>query len=142
MERIEEFQGQYRFLSNFWPCEVEFEGESYPSVEHAYQAAKSVDPEVRKAFREPIPAGKVKKMGQKIVLRPDWELVKVEVMRGLLKSKFSNSELKAMLLATGDAELVEGNWWGDVFWGVCKGKGENWLGRLLMIVRSEGKACI
>jgi predicted NAD-dependent protein-ADP-ribosyltransferase YbiA (DUF1768 family) len=58
-------------------------------------------------------------------------------MRDLLRQKFAHPELRRLLLATGDAELVEGNTWGDRFWGVCAGRGQNHLGRLLMAIRAE-----
>ena len=48
-----------------------------------------------------------------------------------------NPELGNKLLETGNQELVEGNTWGDIFWGVCNGKGQNWLGKILMMVRDE-----
>jgi predicted NAD-dependent protein-ADP-ribosyltransferase YbiA (DUF1768 family) len=70
-----------------------------------------------------------------VPIRSDWDEVKVEVMRALVRIKFS-TDLQPHLLSTGEAELVEGNWWGDQFWGVCDGKGENWLGRILMETRA------
>ena len=54
-----------------------------------------------------------------------------------LRYKFSNPDLKEKLLATGNEELVEGNWWGDQYWGICDGIGKNKLGKLLMKVRKE-----
>lgn len=132
---IAEFNGQYRFLSNFYPCIVQYEGVQYPSVEHAYQAAKTLDTAAREVIRSCRKAGDAKRTGQGVVLRPDWEAVKIEVMRDLLWMKFSNDALQELLLATGDEELIEGNWWGDRFWGVCKGVGENHLGKLLMEIR-------
>ena len=64
--------------------------------------------------------------------------MKIDIMRQVLKSKFTqNPELKAKLIATGDAELIEGNNWNDRFWGVCRGVGQNHLGKLLMEVRAE-----
>jgi ribA/ribD-fused uncharacterized protein len=85
-----------------------------------------------------LAAGQSKKLGKRVELRPDWEDVKIDIMRQVLKSKFTqNPELKAQLIATGDAELIEGNNWNDRFWGVCRGKGQNHLGKLLMEVRAE-----
>ena len=139
---INSFRGEHRFLSNFHPIEIEYEGEWYPSVEHAYQAAKTIEKSVRMFFLAGS-SGDAKKLGRSINLRPDWDQVKVPIMRELLKKKFTKGTVLAdKLLSTGDEELIEGNWWGDCFWGVCKGKGENWLGKLLMEVRSElkGKA--
>lgn len=73
-------------------------------------------------------------------MRSDWEEVKLGVMEGLLREKFSDPELRRKLLATGERELVEGNDWGDSFWGVCAGRGKNHLGRLLMKLREELRA--
>lgn len=138
--RIDGFFGQYRFLSNFWHAQVVLYDVPYPTVEHAFQAAKSTDPEFQKRIREAPTPGEAKKLGRQAPIRPDWESVKIDFMRFLVWNKFStNEDLKAKLLATGEAELVEGNNWGDVFWGVCKGQGQNWLGRLLMETRERLK---
>lgn len=135
---INQFQGHYRFLSNFWPAEVVFEGHTYPSVEHAYVAAKTLSHTERFTFMDPaIRPGDVKRMGRKLHLREDWEEVKLGIMEDLVRQKFSKSPLKEMLLMTGDQELIEGNTWGDTFWGVCRGKGQNHLGKILMKVRGE-----
>jgi ribA/ribD-fused uncharacterized protein len=137
MERIEEFQGKNRFLSNFYPARVEFGGVVYPTVEHAYQAAKTLDPELRKKVRAAAKPGLAKRLGRGVALRPNWETVKCRVMFLLLRWKFHLQPLRGQLLATGAAELVEGNRWGDTYWGVCRGEGENRLGKLLMQVRKE-----
>lgn len=110
----------------------------YPSVEHAYQAEKTSDPIERRAIRlAPTPAH-AKKFGKKIAIKPTWNDDRVGVMAELIQRKFSDgSDLAARLVATGRAMLIEGNWWHDTFWGVCKGKGENWLGVLLMQRRKE-----
>jgi N-glycosidase YbiA len=137
MTRIDSFSGRYRFLSNFFPCSVEYEGMPYPSTEHAYQAAKTTSSGLRFVLFTHGTPGEAKKRGRGVPLRPDWEQIKLSVMLELLRKKFSNPELRDMLLATGDAELIEGNTWGDRFWGVCNGVGENHLGKLLMQVREE-----
>jgi len=80
--------------------------------------------------------GEAKRCGKMINCRPDWEGVKVDIMFALLASKFSDTSLMDKLVATGDAELIEKNSWGDVFWGVCQGVGKNWLGKLLMSIRN------
>lgn len=134
---INSFKDDYRFLSNFWPCTVNLDGWWYPSVEHAYQAAKCLMPE-RGQFNIRMTAGQAKRLGQKIALRPDWEQIKLEVMATLLIQKFAKgSHLGNKLLATAPHELIEGNTWGDVYWGVCEGKGENNLGKLLMLIRED-----
>lgn len=134
---ITEFTGKYRFLSNFAPSVSVRDGFYYPSVEHAYQAAKASEEEGRRAIQQCVTAGKAKQLGRKIAIRADWEQIKLRVMLELLRDKFKNQRLRGLLLETGDQELVESNWWGDKFWGKCAGEGENHLGRLLMQVRDE-----
>lgn len=134
---IRSFSGAHRFLSNFYPSPwVELDGLCYPTVEHAYQAAKTLDAERRYRIQQLATPGAAKRAGRVVPLRAGWEDRKVAVMRSLLERKFVEKNLRAALLATGDAVLIEGNDWGDTFWGVCRGVGENWLGRLLMDVRA------
>lgn len=134
---IRQFQGDYRFLSNFWLCKVNFQGFEYPSVENAYQAAKTMDLNHRACFVE-LTAGQAKREGRKITLRPDWEEVKYDIMHFLVTRKFlTNPELAKKLKDTGSAELIEGNSWGDCYWGVdlATNSGANNLGKILMEVR-------
>ena len=134
---ITEFDGEYAFLSNFHPCRVMLDGRWYPSVEHAYQSAKTLDDAERdRVGSAPTPA-EAKERGRNLTLRPDWNEVKIAVMRRLLAQKFSDSPLRDLLAATRPRPLVEGNTWDDRFWGVCDGEGENWLGRLLMEIRDR-----
>ncbi len=129
--------GYYRFLSNFYPVEVEYEGIQYPTTENAYQAAKFGDEDLKRLFATKTPR-EVYKETRGIKPRDDWDEVKVGVMYDLLKLKFSHgSEFANKLLKTGDKEIIEGNLWHDTFWGVCNGVGENNLGKLLMRVRKE-----
>ena len=129
------FDGDYAFLSNYWECTVVFDGLQFRSVEAAYQAAKCRNPSERRDFTNLTP-DEAKRLGREVQLRPDWERAKINIMRSLLHYKFcAHPDLERALLATGDKELVEGNTWGDTFWGVCNGVGENHLGRLLMEVR-------
>lgn len=138
-EVIDSFKGNYRFLSNFYPSKVNFDGIEFPSVENAYQAAKNFDRERRLLFVN-LTASQAKKEGKRIIIRPDWDEVKIAIMTNLVEEKFTkNLDLLQKLLETEDAELVEGNSWGDVFWGVCKGKGQNHLGKILMQVREMHK---
>lgn len=137
MKTIDSFSGEYRWLSNFWPVEVEYEAIVYPSTEHAYQAAKTLNTELRQIIAALPTAAQSKKAGAKVDIREDWEEVKVSVMLDLLHLKFQHPDLAQKLIDTGDALLVEGNYWGDRFWGVCRGEGRNILGNLLMRVRKE-----
>lgn len=134
---IDSFSGGYRFLSNFYPVKVKYEGVEYSSTEHAFQAAKTVNPSDRKKIRESGRPSDAKRLGRKVQLRTGWEAMKYDVMLDLLRQKFAKSPLREQLLETGDATLIEGNDWGDQTWGVCNGKGKNMLGKLLMQVRSE-----
>lgn len=135
---IDKFKNQNFFLSNFYESPVKFEGLEYKSVEAAFQSAKTTRVEERMRFTYMDPS-EAKQTGRRIYLRKDWEKVKDNVMYECLKDKFSNPDLRAKLLATGDEELVEGNTWGDQYWGVCNGVGKNMLGKLLMKIRKEIK---
>lgn len=137
IDKIDKFDGDYRFLSNFYPAEITIDGIYYPTVEHAYQAAKSANPEVKKAIACLSDAGAAKHNGRKIVMREGFEEEKLEIMKSLLVLKFLHPHLRTKLLETGDLPLEEGNWWGDTFWGVCRGVGENHLGKLLMELRQQ-----
>ena len=140
---IVEFDGDYAFLSNFYPSTIYHDGITYPTNEHFFQAMKTLDISERKAIAAAETPGLAKRMGRNVKLRPDWEKIKVDVMRLGLILKFTDAELAEKLVATGDEELVEGNWWHDNTWGNChctecsrKG-GRNLLGMLLMEVRKE-----
>ena len=134
---IKGFFGEYRFLSNFELGEVVFEGIKYPSSENAYQAAKSLNTDVREKFVNIEPADS-KKLGRKIIVRNDWEKVKYNVMYEIVLDKFTrNKNLGDLLINTGDKYLEETNHWKDTIWGVCNGVGKNWLGKILMDVRSQ-----
>lgn len=134
---ILEFKGEYRWLSNFWPSKVTFDGVCYPSVENAYQAAKTIYIPQREQFKN-CTAGQARRLGRSNVkVRDDWHDVKVDIMRSLIEQKFApGTELAEKLKSTGDGQLVEGNTWGDIFWGACHGHGHNVLGKLLMQQRS------
>jgi ribA/ribD-fused uncharacterized protein len=139
------FTGKNRFLSNFAAFPVVFEGVEYPTAEHAYVAAKTLDPQIRAWVRQIDTPGNAKYRGKSIALRPDWEDVRNDIMLVILRSKFTrNQQARDQLIATGDAELVEGNAWHDNYWGRCRckecrrhGDAQNVLGRLLMQVREE-----
>lgn len=143
MNTINGFQGEYRFLSNFYPCRITFYGLTFTSVEAAFQAAKCADKQQRESFCD-LSAADAKRLGRSVALRQDWEQRKLTIMHNLLVHKFyENPELLGKLLATGTAPLVEGNTWHDNFWGNCtcsrcsRIDGQNTLGRLLMEIRSS-----
>lgn len=138
---ISSFRDEYFFLSNFYPVEIKLDGIVYPNAETAFQAQKTLDVEERRKFsmlKNPVQA---KRLGRKVKLRDDWEEVKLDIMTEVVSQKFlQHPHLIEMLLQTGDEELIEGNKWGDRFWGVCKGKGKNHLGKILMKIRDAYKS--
>ena len=142
---IDSFTGEYEFLSNFYNCPIEYEGITYLNSEAAFQAAKTLDIKEREEFSN-LPPNKAKAKGRKVNLREDWEEMKFHIMYEIVKNKFlQNPNLLEKLIATGDAELIEGNWWHDNIWGDCKCEKcanqfkTNWLGKILMLVRQEVK---
>ena len=134
---IDSFRNEYSFLSNYSCSPFYIDTVLFPTMEHYFQASKASNQEdyLRIAYA-PTP-GDAKRLGRRIQLRPNWEEVKDNVMLIGLRKKFADPELHDLLLATGDEELVEGNYWGDTYWGVCNGIGQNKLGKLLMQVREE-----
>ena len=136
---IDCFDGEFAFLSNFHPSMITDGNEWFPTVEHYFQAAKTTNMEEYKAIAAALTPGQAKRLGRKVTLRPDWEEVKDQVMLEALRKKFSIPILREQLLATENKYLIEGNTWGDKYWGVCEGEGLNHLGALLMRVREELK---
>ncbi|QIG70764.1 swarming motility YbiA-like protein [Rhizobium phage RHph_I1_18] len=136
-DAITSFSGEFSFLSNMHPTDgIVYVSVTYPTVEHAYVAAKTTDPELRRQVLEIANPRMAKKFGRTFDLRPGWEEMKLSLMNDFVRQKF-NSSLKHKLLSTNSRWLIEGNWWGDRFWGVCKGVGLNHLGHILMTVREE-----
>jgi ribA/ribD-fused uncharacterized protein len=144
---IERFSGEYSFLSNMILIEPFQYGQlTFKSVENFYQAMKSMNFNVRSLISEKDPKPSKSWMGEKIRKenknrRVDWDDIKIDVMEFGLRIKFNQIKFREKLIATGTEELVEGNYWNDVFWGVdLKDKekpGQNQLGRLLMKIRDE-----
>lgn len=139
---ITSFRGPYRWLSNFWLCPIALSDRLvYPSAEHAYQLMKvrSVD-ERRSILAMNLTPGQVKRHvhSQPIGMGTEaWDELRVSVMYGIVLQKFTqNEDLMQKLLATGNMGLLEGNTWGDTFWGFCNGVGQNHLGKILMKVRT------
>ena len=138
---ITRFDGEYRFLSNFWLCEVSLGGLIYPSSEHAFQAQKSLHLYERARVMDAPTPGDAKRMGRSLTLRPGWDVFRKQAMLTVLVAKFTqNPDLGERLVSTEDVPLEEGNHWHDNYWGACScsrcaGGGLNYLGRLLMAVR-------
>lgn len=132
------FMGLSRYLSNFF---IEPDGSH---VEGEFQRAKAAISSQREWFHTSWPDGPLKPpahckaIGRKVTLRPDWEDVKVGIMTFYVTKKFKDhAALAQRLMSTGTLYLEETNTWGDKFWGVCDGKGQNILGEILMGVRSQ-----
>jgi N-glycosidase YbiA len=136
---INQFKDDYAWLSNFSYSLMVWEDIAYDTVEHAFQAAKTLDRDERKVIAQLARPGDAKRAGKKVQLRDNWNGIRIPVMKELLELKFEIPELRQKLLDTGNEELVEGNYWNDFFWGVClkQRKGQNRLGKLLMTIRSE-----
>ena len=139
---IDCFDGEFAFLSNFYPSPITDGNLIFPTVEHYFQAAKTTNIEEYEKIAAADTPGQAKRLGRKVTLRPDWEEVKDQVMLDALRKKFSDDKLRSMLLTTGEEYLIEGNTWGDKYWGVCGGIGLNHLGKLLMQVRDELESSI
>lgn len=134
---ISSFSGQYRFLSNFYPSVIQYMGLTFPTVEHAFQASKTLDRQDQLDISRAKTPGDAKRMGRVVTLRRNWDVLRLLVMEELLALKFENPELRQRLLETENALLTEGNTWGDHFWGICGNHGHNHLGELLMKIRGE-----
>ena len=133
---IDSFEGEYDFLSNFYNCPVTYKGITYRNSEAAFQAQKVTDVYTQVRLFTDVTASAAKKAGRHCDLRKDWDDIRVDEMRAIVLQKFlQNPRLEKRLLDTGNATLIEGNWWNDKFWGVCKGEGCNMLGMILMEVR-------
>lgn len=134
--RIAGFVGSYRWLSNYLPCPVTYEGRIYGSSEAAYHASKFPENE-RDEFTKLDPDASKKLSRQKKVDQAWWDARKERVMREITIAKYAqNPALARKLLETGDRQLEELNWWGDKFWGTVQGEGKNVLGKILMEVRA------
>lgn len=142
MQAIDSFRGDNEFLSSGFSCNIEFEGAIYPSLEHAFQAAKTDDLTARANIQAAATATDAKNLGKQVVIVPDWDQKRLDVMASLVRQKFTNNlDLKVKLLMTGTKDLVQGGMRRDRFWGTDKnGVGENHLGKILVTVRDAIRA--
>lgn len=142
MDKITQFTGTKFWLSNFWITPIIAKDATYKSVEHAYQALKTDDPTWRQRIMDakmPADARRIGRCIPKDLIRPEWDNVRLEVMRILVKRKFKHPALLKLLLDTGEAEIIHDNTWNDTFYGVCRGTGENHLGKILMDIRAKAR---
>lgn len=141
--KIDKFDGEYRWLSNFYHSPFRSGTNVWPTVEHYYQAYKATNPDDFYMIKNAPTAGKAKRLGAKIELNKDWEETKYYFMVHGVYLKFEqNEDLRNKLLATQGIELIEGNNWHDNYWGNCTCEqckdieGQNILGKILMEIRN------
>ena len=137
---IYEFKDEYDWLSNFSDVDVILDGITFKSVEHAYQSAKSEDKNWKNFCSDySNSAGKIKKESHSIIIKENWEDIRVSIMFSLLVQKFNTEPYKTKLIETGEVYIQEGNNWNDKFWGFCfkTNYGKNNLGKLIMVVRND-----
>ena len=136
MNVINSFDGEYDFLSNFYECPILWKGNLYRNSESIYQSYKTLD-NVPFDFTKTT-GSQAKKISKKLNARPDWNKIKFDLMYEICQEKFNqNTDIAQKLMNTGDAILIEGNYWGDTYWGKCNGVGQNNLGKILMKIREE-----
>ncbi|KAK3908583.1 Retrovirus-related Pol polyprotein from transposon 412 [Frankliniella fusca] len=146
-EPITSFIGDFDFLSNFYPVEISFEGNVWPSVEHAFQAAKTDNIKDKERIRNARSPKLAKQLGRFVNLKDNWDSLRNQVMLDLLLIKFSRNDLASKLYDTGERELIEGNYWCDMYWGQCfcslhrNEIGLNRLGKLLAQIRGFQRDC-
>lgn len=139
--KIDNFRGEFFFLSNFYPITLKIEGKKYRSSEHYYQACKALVEKDHESIRNTLTPAESKQAARKITsFDPNWNTNRLDVMRKVLEVKFSILEMREALLATDGFELIEKNWWNDTFWGTDMDNiGENNLGKMLMELREKYK---
>ena len=130
------FKDDFAFLSNMFPCKITYKGLTFSCSESLYQASKCKDKSLIPNFCD-WNGGKAKKRGRKVELREDWEQIKIKVMRKIVILKFTQNPELLKRLKQIEGPISEENTWGDTFWGICEGKGENNLGKILMEVRDS-----
>lgn len=132
------FRGELEFLSNFYPAAIVMDEITFQSSEHLYHYLKMATNEGRNAILNASTPLAAKRLSRKFPLRDDWEEVKLDVMRKVVRLKFTQHPELMAKLKNVTGEIIEENYWGDVFWGVCNGVGENHLGKILMEIRDKG----
>ena len=136
--QITSFSGEYRFLSNFYPVDIIWEEEYFTCSEQVYMYQKCALESDRKKILSFSKAADIKRVGRQVQLVDGWDSgLRDKAMMNALKAKFENRTLRGCLRMTTGALLVEGNTWGDTYWGVCNGVGQNKLGRMLMWLRDK-----
>lgn len=130
------FRKEFAFLSNFYSSDITYNGEPFPTAEHAYQASKAVSKNDFQLIQSATSPAQAKKLARSISVRPNWNAIKRRVMREILEEKFAIPHLREKLLQVQEP-IIEHNKHGDTYWGVCGGVGENHLGKILTRIRNE-----
>ena len=135
--RVKEPYGEF---SNFAPFPFELKGKTWPTSEHYFQAQKFAGTDYEETVRladSPVTAAGMGRSRERM-LRLGWEGMKEDIMREALRAKFTqHPQLQALLLASGDAELIE-HTTNDRYWADGgDGGGRNRLGQLLMELRAQ-----
>lgn len=138
---IDCFENEWQVFRNPYHVYIEYEDIVFPSTEHAYHAAKSTNMDFRRSLVD-LPWNEARQRGRATKLRPGWEDgLKLQVMEEVNLIKYTTNKFcYDKLMSTRGYELIEGNWWGDRYWGVCNGVGENHLGLILMKIRQRLEA--
>ena len=124
---------KYGFMSNMYGYGMKWEGEIYSCSETVYQMMKCEREEDKVKFKK-LNGFEAKRLGRRIKMRSNWNEIKVDMMREILKAKFKDENLMRRLKDI-DEEIVEDNYWNDRYWGVCRGVGKNMLGKLLTEIK-------
>jgi ribA/ribD-fused uncharacterized protein len=151
---IDSFTDTYRFLHSYayLATPIRLWEQNWLTAEHTFHAGKTANPSDFRFIRDAPTPGEAYRRGRKIALRPDWGQVRRQIMLQVVTAKFSNPDLRGQLVATGSAPLINGNSWGDDYWGAVPTTsnpvgelwqaidgtylaGYNWLGRILMMTR-------
>lgn len=135
------FVDKYDFLSNFYICPVSINIGSktltFRNSEAAFQAQKNFELADKFCY---LTGYEAKKYGKQIPLTTEnWDVYRLTAMAKALHAKFNSSKLLNKLKEITE-EIVEDNYWNDFYWGVCKGKGQNMLGKMLMVVRDSNNS--
>ena len=139
---INHFRREFSFLSNFFPATILVGRKTWLTVEHAFQACKTLDRGEQELIRSASSPALAKRLGKTVTRRADWDERKLRIMHKLVTMKFQqHHRLWCLLINTKPRTLVEGNQWHDNFWGICSCRkcnfGHNHLGHILMRVREE-----
>lgn len=130
-------ENDYGCFSNFALYGFYLDGEYWKTVEHYFQGQKFLDETQRQRIARAATPKEAKRLGRQNGLREGWDEMRDDVMRrGVLEKFRTNADIRAILLGTGEEELIEASP-SDYYWGCgAKGTGKNRLGQILMETRT------